>query len=113
MAGDTLSLAGLNADLTARQVVSTEDFLIPFQSSDLPAGKRVSGVDLRVAAALDPEWRGATASVYFNGTLLGNRPLQSGLPERLMFSVPGGLVGRGQSAARVDPAAAVWAATAG
>jgi len=94
MFDDSLPLAGLNADLNPRPVVSTEDFLIPFQSSDLPVGKAVSGVRLQVAAALDPEGRGATASVFINDTLLGNRPLGSGEPEQLTFSVPKGLLGR-------------------
>jgi len=89
-----LPLAGLNADLNPRAVVSTEDFLIPFQSSDLPVGKAVSGVSLQIAAALDPEGRGATASVFLNDSLLGNRPLGSGQPEQLSFSVPKGLLGR-------------------
>lgn len=91
---DRLLLAGLNADLSPRPVVSTEDFLVPFQFSDLPVGKTVSGVSLQVAAALDPEGRGATASVFLNDTLLGNRPLNSGQPEQLTFSVPQGLLGR-------------------
>ena len=94
MAGDKLALASMNADLTARPVVASEDFLIPFQSSDIPVGQDVSALDLRVVAALDPEGRGATASVYLNGSFLGNRPLDSGMPERLSFPVPGGLVGR-------------------
>ncbi|WP_163852087.1 cellulose biosynthesis cyclic di-GMP-binding regulatory protein BcsB [Pseudooceanicola aestuarii] len=89
-----LPLSALAADLTPRNVVSTEDVLIPFQSSDLPAGKTVDAVNLVVAAALDAEGRGATASVYLNDTLLGNRPLPSGAPERLNFDVPSGLIGR-------------------
>ncbi|UWR30730.1 cellulose biosynthesis cyclic di-GMP-binding regulatory protein BcsB [Sulfitobacter sp. W002] len=91
---DRLPLSALQADLTPRAVVSTEDFFVPFQSSDLPAGKGVAGVNLHVAAALDPEGRGATASVFLNDTLLGNRPLGSGKPEQLTFSVPSGLLGR-------------------
>ncbi|MFG6517654.1 hypothetical protein ACGYLX_09360 [Sulfitobacter sp. 1A13496] len=91
---DRLPLSALEGDLTPRPVVSTEDFFVPFQSSDLPAGKGVSGVNLHVAAALDPEGRGATASVFLNDTLLGNRPLGSGKPEQLTFSVPSGLLGR-------------------
>ncbi|MFG6591868.1 hypothetical protein [Sulfitobacter sp. 1A12157] len=91
---DRLPLSALEGDLTPRAVVSTEDFFVPFQSSDLPAGKGVSGVNLHVAAALDPEGRGATASVFLNDTLLGNRPLGSGKPEQLTFSVPSGLLGR-------------------
>ncbi|MFG6579626.1 hypothetical protein ACGYK1_09505 [Sulfitobacter sp. 1A13191] len=91
---DRLPLSALEGDLTPRPVVSTEDFFVPFQSSDLPAGKGVSGVNLHVAAALDPEGRGATASVFLNDTLLGNRPLDSGRPEQLTFSVPSGLLGR-------------------
>ncbi|MFG6583236.1 hypothetical protein [Sulfitobacter sp. 1A12779] len=91
---DRLPLSALEGDLTPRPVVSTEDFFVPFQSSDLPAGKGLSGVNLHVAAALDPEGRGATASVFLNDTLLGNRPLDSGRPEQLTFSVPSGLLGR-------------------
>lgn len=94
MVDDRLPLSGLNADLNPRPVVSTQDFLIPFQSSDLPVGKAVSGVSLQIAAALDPEGRGATASVFLNDSLLGNRPLASGQPEQLSFSVPEGLLGR-------------------
>ncbi|GGE46875.1 hypothetical protein GCM10011360_37630 [Primorskyibacter flagellatus] len=91
---DLLPLAGLSADLSPRDVVSTENVLVPFQSSDLPPGKTVASVDLVMAAALDAEGRGATASVYLNETLLGNRPLPDGVPERLSFDVPRGLIGR-------------------
>ncbi|MDO6587672.1 cellulose biosynthesis cyclic di-GMP-binding regulatory protein BcsB [Salipiger sp. 1_MG-2023] len=91
---DVLALSSLNADLTPRLVVSTQDVLIPFESADLPAGKTVASVDLMMAAALDAEGRGATASVYLNETLLGNRPLPNGVPERLTFNVPRGLIGR-------------------
>ncbi|EAQ02408.1 hypothetical protein OB2597_20036 [Pseudooceanicola batsensis HTCC2597] len=93
-APDVLPLAALSADLTPRQVVSTENVLVPFQSSDLPPGKTVAAVELMVAAALDAEGRGATASVYLNETLLGNRPLPDGDPQRLSFDVPRGLIGR-------------------
>ncbi|WP_169798708.1 cellulose biosynthesis cyclic di-GMP-binding regulatory protein BcsB [Falsihalocynthiibacter arcticus] len=91
---NTLSFASLGADLQAQQVISSSQFQIPFQSSDFPAGKTVGGVELVVAAALDPEGHGATASVYLNDVLLGNYPLDKGRPEYLKFAVPSGLVSR-------------------
>ena len=91
---EALPLAVLDADLAPREVVGTSEVLVPFSINDLPSNKTVAAVDLHVAAALDPEGRGATASVYLNNTLLGNRPLSSGLPERLLFNVAEGLIGR-------------------
>ncbi|MBL3706030.1 hypothetical protein GI582_25405 [Sulfitobacter sp. BDSS02] len=91
---DRLSLGAFNADLNARQLVSNENFLISFQSSDIPVGKYISGLDLHLAAALDPEGRGATASIFLNETLLASRRLTSGMPERTSFSIPEGLIGR-------------------
>ncbi|MBU2959181.1 cellulose biosynthesis cyclic di-GMP-binding regulatory protein BcsB [Paracoccus sp. 1_MG-2023] len=91
---EALPLAVLDADLAPREVVGTSEVLVPFSINDLPSNKTVAAVDLQVAAALDPEGRGATASVYLNNTLLGNRPLSSGLPERLLFDVADGLIGR-------------------
>lgn len=91
---DVLMLSQLGADLREKQVVSSDQFIIPFQSSDLPAGKTVSEIDLVLAAALDPSGTGASASVYLNETLLGAASLDRGVPERVQFSVPMGLVSR-------------------
>lgn len=93
-AEDRLMLSALGADLSSREVVGSSEVLIPFGIDDLMPGKTVSAVDLHLAAALDPAGRGATASVFLNDTLLGNRPLDSGAPERLLFPVPEGLIGR-------------------
>lgn len=89
-----LPFTELAADLTPQSVVSTSDVLVPFQSSDIPPGKTVGAISLIMAAALDAEGRGATASVFLNETLLGNRPMPNGTPERLSFDVPKGLIGR-------------------
>lgn len=91
---DGIALSSLDADLGERGVTASETVQVPFQSSDLPTGTSVSSVDLVLAAALDPEGRGATAVVFLNDTLLGSRPLASGEPERMTFAVPDGLVAR-------------------
>ncbi len=91
---DVLLLSSLGADLREKQVVSSEQFIIPFQSSDIPAGKTVSEIDVVLAAGLDPAGAGASATVYLNDTLLGARSLGRGLPERVKFTVPTGLVSR-------------------
>ncbi|SEN53972.1 cellulose synthase subunit [Palleronia pelagia] len=91
---DRLPFSLLSADLTPRSVVSMENVLIPFKSSDLPAHKTVSSIDLITVAALDSDNQGATVSVFLNETLLGSRPLNSGNPERMNFAVPGGLLSR-------------------
>lgn len=91
---NTVSLSTLGADLREKMIVSSGQYLIPFQSSDLPAGKTVAEVDLVLAAALDPFGSGASATVYLNDSLLGARSLERGVPERVKFTVPDGLVSR-------------------
>ncbi|MBB3995530.1 hypothetical protein GGR95_003186 [Sulfitobacter undariae] len=90
----SLLLSDFNADLREIQVVSSGQFQIPIQSSDIPEGKTVSEVDLVLAAGLDPTGMGASATVYLNDTLLGARSLDSGMPERVKFAVPEGLLSR-------------------
>jgi hypothetical protein len=91
---DAVMLSQLGADLREKLVVSSDRFIIPFQSSDLPAGKTVSEIDLILAAALDPSGAGASATVYLNETLLGAVSLNRGIPERAQFTVPEGLISR-------------------
>ena len=90
--GTSISLSALGADMGAQDIISSGQFLIPFKASDLPAGMTASGLELLAISALDPQGRGATASVYLNDTLLGNRPLDTGLTEHLKFSIPKGLI---------------------
>jgi len=94
MSSSAVPLSAFNADMNPKQLVSSEEYLIPFQSSDVPPGKSATGVSLMLAAAPDPEGRGVTASVFLNETLLGSRPLASGDPARLNFRIPDGLMGR-------------------
>ncbi|MEP3439946.1 MAG: cellulose biosynthesis cyclic di-GMP-binding regulatory protein BcsB [Sulfitobacter sp.] len=91
---NSISLATLGGDLREKLIISSDQYVIPFQSSDLPAGKTVSQVDLMLAAALDPSGTGASATIYLNDTLLGARSLERGQPERVKFDVPDGLISR-------------------
>jgi hypothetical protein len=91
---DAVMMSTLGADLREKQVVSSEQFSIPFQSSSMPTGKTISEVDLVLAAGLSPSGEGASATVYLNDTLLGSKSLERGMPERVKFAVPEGLISR-------------------
>ena len=89
-----LPLTALSGDMAPRQLVDLDEYVIPFQSSDLPPGKTATAVSLMLAAGLDPEGRGISASVFLNDTFLGSRALASGDPEPLRFDLPEGLIRR-------------------
>ncbi len=90
---DHITFADINAQATWSDITDRGGWSVNFSSRDVPAGHRITGLDLQLAVSADGGEVPPVAAVFVNDNLAASMAVASSGPVHINVALPDGLIG--------------------